>query len=254
MAAAVTRSPRSAGPAEPGAQVGELDVHPIERRPWPGARRRAPSGRRPARRSRRRDGPGPRRSCRWRPVASSANWRIVSNIPYRAWSDRCVDGDQRLAHQRVQAVQHRVLVGSVAAHVRRRRRASNPPANTEQRRSTARSSSSSKSYDHCTALAQRLVAFHAGRDPDKQPEPVTETVADILGAHRHHPGRRQLDRQRDPIEAPTDLDHRRRAGIVVERKLGFTAVARSTNNSTAAEPSPPSAPATAPATTARPHP
>ena len=59
-------------------------------------------------------------------------------------------------------------------------------------------------------MAQRLVAFQPAPRPRQQPEPVTETVADILGAHRHHPRRRQLDRQRDPVQAPTDLRHRRR--------------------------------------------
>ena len=47
---------------------------------------------------------------------SAANWRIVSNNPYRVWPGTLLDGDQRLAHQRVQQVQHRVLVLSAPAH------------------------------------------------------------------------------------------------------------------------------------------
>ncbi len=59
-------------------------------------------------------------------------------------------------------------------------------------------------------VAQRLVALQPAPRSRQQPEPVTETVPHLLGAHRHHPRRRQLDRQRDPVQAPADLRHRRR--------------------------------------------
>ena len=57
-------------------------------------------------------------------------------------------------------------------------------------------------------LAQRLVAFQAAPRSRQQSEPVAQAVQHLPGAHRHHPGRRQLDRQRDPIQSPADLDHR----------------------------------------------
>ena len=54
-------------------------------------------------------------------------------------------------------------------------------------------------------MAQRLVALQAPPCARQQPEAVVEPIADLRRAHRHHPGRRQLDRQRDAVEAPADL-------------------------------------------------
>ena len=57
-------------------------------------------------------------------------------------------------------------------------------------------------------MAQRLVAFQAAPRPDQQPEPVIETITHLAGGHRRHPRGRQLDGQRDPVEASADLHHR----------------------------------------------
>src|SRR6516165_2991732 len=57
-------------------------------------------------------------------------------------------------------------------------------------------------------VPQRLVTFQTAPWPGKQTEPFTEAVAHVLRTHRHHSRRRELDRQRDPIYAPTDLRHR----------------------------------------------
>ena len=67
-------------------------------------------------------------------------------------------------------------------------------------------------------VAQRLVAFQPAPASRQQPEPVTETVAHLLRAHRHHPRRRQLDRQRDPVQPPADLRHRVRVVGLVQRE------------------------------------
>ena len=59
-------------------------------------------------------------------------------------------------------------------------------------------------------MAQCLVAFQPAPRPDEQLEPVIETIAHLGRGHRLHPRRRQLDRQRNPVEAATDLFHRGR--------------------------------------------
>ena len=46
----------------------------------------------------------------------------------------------------------------------------------------------------------------------QQPEPVVEAVPHVLGAHGHHPGRRQLDSQGHPVQPPADVDDR--GGVV----------------------------------------
>ena len=55
-------------------------------------------------------------------------------------------------------------------------------------------------------MAQGLVTFHAASRPDQQPEPVIKTITDLARGHRRHPGGCQLDGQRNPIQALTNLD------------------------------------------------
>jgi hypothetical protein len=44
----------------------------------------------------------------------------------------------------------------------------------------------------------------------QQPQPVVQPRRHLLGRQRRHPRRRQLDRQRDAVQPPADLRHRRR--------------------------------------------
>ena len=67
-------------------------------------------------------------------------------------------------------------------------------------------------------VTQRLVAFQAAPRPDQQPEPVIETITHLADRHRRHPRGRQLDRQRDPVEAAADLHHRARLVSVGQRE------------------------------------
>ena len=55
---------------------------------------------------------------------------------------------------------------------------------------------------------KRLLA-RDGRPPaaGQEPEPVAEAKGDVIGRHRRDARRSELDRQRDPIEAPADLGH-----------------------------------------------
>ena len=53
--------------------------------------------------------------------------------------------------------------------------------------------------------------FHPTAPPaGEEPEPFVEQASDLGRAHRRHPRRRQLDRQRNPVEPPADLAHRDR--------------------------------------------
>ncbi|WP_246510871.1 MFS transporter [Nonomuraea endophytica] len=53
------------------------------------------------------------------------------------------------------------------------------------------------------------------RDPvtrGQQPEPVVQPARDLLDAHRAQPGRRRLQRERQPVQAPADVRDRFGAG------------------------------------------
>ena len=68
--------------------------------------------------------------------------------------------------------------------------------------------------------AQRLLAAHRGAGTTgQQPEPITQTVEDLGRRQRAHPRRRQLDRQRHPIQARANLAHRR-GGVGAQREVG----------------------------------
>ncbi len=65
---------------------------------------------------------------------------------------------------------------------------------------------------------QGVVALHRGASTTRQqPEPFVEAGRDVGRLHRRDPRRRELERQRDPVEALTDL-HDRRCGRVVEHE------------------------------------
>jgi hypothetical protein len=58
---------------------------------------------------------------------------------------------------------------------------------------------------------QGLVMRQRGPRPaGQEPEPIAETVAQLLGGERAGTGCGQLDRQRDPVQTPADAGHRGR--------------------------------------------
>ena len=68
-------------------------------------------------------------------------------------------------------------------------------------------------------VAQRVLALRSrGRDL-QQPESIGEPVTDLDRAHRRHPGRGQLDPQRKPIEGLADLEHRRGGLRIVKSEV-----------------------------------
>ena len=55
---------------------------------------------------------------------------------------------------------------------------------------------------------QGLMARHCRPTPcGEQAEAIVQVVGNLLGRQRRDPRRRQLDRQRNPVQPPTDLDH-----------------------------------------------
>ena len=213
------------GPAEPGAQVGELAVHPVERDTLERVRPR---------------------SAKW----ATASVGEVTGVTVTHLGDRPSGGelvfgeladrlqqpvagvptgtfhcDQRLADQRiqhVQQVQQVQLVQPVAATPRDGDGRGEVEPVGEHRTAIQHTASVvvEQVIGPCDGLVQRLVATQPAPRTRQQPEPVTEPVPHVLGAHRHHPRRGQLDRQRDPIQPTTDLRHRRAVILVVEGEPG----------------------------------
>ena len=139
---------------------------------------------------------------------------------------------------------------------------SQPPANTERRFSASRSVSLEQVVGPVDRVAQRLVTLERRAAPAReQPEPLVEPSHEILGGHRPHPRRGQLDRQRDPVEAPTQLATASGVAVRRARSRSSPTSARSTNSRTASAASSASRrrpssgrPATAPRRSARPRP
>jgi hypothetical protein len=68
----------------------------------------------------------------------------------------------------------------------------------------------------------RGASVAAGHEPAarvEQPQPVGEACEDVAKVHRPQPGRGQLDRQRDTVDAATDFDHLPRV-ILSEHERG----------------------------------
>ncbi len=233
---AVSRSAWSAAQRNPARRLANSASTQSSATRWRGPSHRS-HGRRPARRSSGRDDRGRRRSCRWRPAAPR---RTGGSSPtsHSGHGRHLLDGDQRLAHQRIQHVQHCVLVERSSQRLRGGGQVE--PAGEHRTAAQHRPLVIVEQVVRpLHGVAQRLVAFQPAPRPRQQPEPVTQTIADILGAHRHHPRRRQLDRQRDPIQtAGRSRSPPPPRPSSSSPKPGFTAWARSTNNSTAADAGP----------------
>jgi hypothetical protein len=50
------------------------------------------------------------------------------------------------------------------------------------------------------------MAFQPAPGAHQQPEPVIEAITNLSDRHRQHPRGCQFNPQRDPVEAPADLD------------------------------------------------
>jgi hypothetical protein len=63
--------------------------------------------------------------------------------------------------------------------------------------------------------AERLLAGqHRARATRQQAKTIDQPSRDLLGGQQPDPRRRELDRQRDPVELMADLGHRGGVGIV----------------------------------------
>ncbi len=81
-----------------------------------------------------------------------------------------------------------------------------PPVKTVSRSSRHCSASSRRSYDQ--SIAARSVWWRSTvprRAAGEQPEALVEALGELPRVHRGHPGRGELDRQRDAVETPADF-------------------------------------------------
>jgi hypothetical protein len=129
---------------------------------------------------------------------------------------RPVGHQERLAHQRVEDVQR----GEFVIPSRHRKRARQVESAGEDR--TPLQQRPFRVVEQVVGpldrVTQRLVTLESAVRADQQPEPVVEAIPKFGDVHGLHPGRRQLDGQRDPVEAPTDLGDR--FGGIGERDPG----------------------------------
>ena len=89
-----------------------------------------------------------------------------------------------------------------------------PPRKTASRAKSACSSSVSSSYDH--SIVARSVRWRSGRvaAAREQVEPLLEPLEDLSRREGLHPRGRQLERERQVVEAPADLGDSLVAGEV----------------------------------------
>jgi hypothetical protein len=94
-----------------------------------------------------------------------------------------------------------------------------PPAKTASRWVSVFSSSVSRSQLHSTT-ACRVVPRHRGATAaGKQLEPVFQPAFDLLDRQSAKAGSGELDRERQSVESPDDLDHRPH-GVAVDLEVG----------------------------------
>ena len=118
---------------------------------------------------------------------------------------------------------------------------SNPPANTEVDAEQLAFVVGQQVVRPGHRVGERELPGRARLRAPQQPEPIGESVADLDRAHRGHAGGGQLDSQREPVEGLADLGHRGGGvGLRQTRSRAGPARARSTNNVTASEVTPPS--------------
>ena len=121
---------------------------------------------------------------------------------------RPVRDQQRLTHQGVQQIQHGVVVGAIESAYRVGALEIEPTGEHRTPREQRLLLVIEVVVGPCHRVAQRVVALQAAPGADQQPEPLIQTVTDLARRHRRHPRGRQLDGQRNPVEASADLHHR----------------------------------------------
>ena len=208
------------GPSEGGPQVGELPVHPIEGDALLGAVPPLPRGGGLGGEVRRVQVPhlvGDALPVEL--VLAEVTDRLEQAVPGLP-RDR-LRGDQGLAHQRVEQVEHGEPI-----HPRVRtdvHRGGHPEPAGEHRAPVEQVPLVGREQvvGPRHRREQGLVVLRAPSGAGEESEAIVEVVAHLLGAHRHHAGGGQLDGEGDPIEALADLGHRRGLGGCVEREPGL---------------------------------
>ena len=163
---------------------------------------------------------------------SPAYARTVSSIPSRVGPCRPRRRTRRLlATSRSSVSRSAPVIASAASTVA-------PPAKTAKRAKHACSSSSSRLVAPVDRRPQRLlaggrIAWSAARARRAR---TSRRAAISLGREQAAAGRRELDRQRQPVEPPADRRDRGRRCRRSSSKSGSCARARSQNSATASTP------------------
>jgi hypothetical protein len=200
------------GPAEGGAEVGELGVRPVERAALVGTVPDVPL---------QQDLLGEVAAVPIPHVGegAGAGELVLGELPDRLQDPvprgaaHLLGRHEGLPHQAVQQVERRVLVVA-------------PVDGSDGRQVAAVGEHGAAPQDAPLViveqvvgplhrLAQGLVSRQAAAPTREQPETVVEPATNLLGGHRNHAGRRQLDREGDAVEPPADL----RDGLDLARLL-----------------------------------
>ena len=128
---------------------------------------------------------------------------------------RCVFGDhQRTRDQRGEQVEHLDLVDPGAGTHRFGGLETAAPGKHRQAGQHALFVGGEQVVGPVDRGAQRRMAFdRAPLAPGEHTEPLVEPLRELRRAQHRDPGRGQLQRQRDPIEAPNHLGDRSRVGV-----------------------------------------
>ena len=213
-----SRPPRpAAGPATPAARPPEVRLgvlHQLDDER--GVRRLRPPAARPPRRA------APRRTRGSSPACGSG-WAVGLRHRHHAATCRPASGE------------HVPSVASPGPQHRARPRRVAPPAKTPSRRATRalRLGRAGPSSSRPPRAASGGAAARCGRRVVSRRNRSSRRAAISSGRERAQPGGGQLDRQRQPVEAPADLGDGGPHGGGRARTPGRTAAARSANRRTA---------------------
>ncbi len=218
MSVATSSSPRPCAPPISGTQVAELELHPVDGVAPPGPVPSLPSGRgRPGAevrgvaghesvRARRPPPVGPRRTAgSSRRGGSASSWR--SGRRRRATCGRASRGAAERRSRRRPSTTAQMLDRS------------KPPANTDAVRSSVPFVVGQQVVGPLDGVAKRELTLWTRCAAPQQTEPVGEPVPDLDRAHRRHPGRREFDAERQPVDGLADLRHRCRGCGVRELEV-----------------------------------
>ena len=144
---------------------------------------------------------------------SAASSRTVTSMRKRGSTSFGDDADEAVAGERVEQVE-RLVLRAAADTAWRRRASSRRRTPTGPPRARAPASSRSPKLHSTVARRVRWRSGRSTRSRAQRVEDVFEPGEQRGGCEHPGAGRGELDRQRQPVEAPADLRHRGRVRVV----------------------------------------